>query len=64
MPSLVHMQQGNVKKFKKLMKIVSIGGGNLHIFRTTREISMRYSGKMCFKILIVTKRVFRINAIL
>ena len=32
MTSLVSLQQGNVKKSKKLMKIVNIEEENLHIF--------------------------------
>ena len=33
--SLVCLQQGNAKNFKKLMKLVNIDEENLHIFRTT-----------------------------
>ena len=34
--SLVNVQQENVKKSKKLMKIVNIDEENLHIFPTTQ----------------------------
>ena len=43
--SLVSLQQRNVKKCEKSMKIVNIGGENLHIFWTTWGISIRLSGK-------------------
>ena len=33
--SLVYLQQGNVKKSKKLMKIVNIDEENLHIFKSS-----------------------------
>ena len=33
--SLVSLQQGNVKKSEKLMKIVNIEGENVHIFEMT-----------------------------
>ena len=38
------------------MKLVDIGGENLHIFWTTGQISMKPSGKMWLKIILqVTK---------
>ena len=43
--SLVSLQQGNVKKYKKSLKIVNIEGENLHIFGSTSGISMKFSGK-------------------
>ena len=43
--SLVSLQQGNVKKYKKSLKIVNIEGENLHIFGATSGISMKSSGK-------------------
>ena len=44
--SLVYLQQGNVKKFKKMTKIVITEKENLHIFRTTWGISREFfSGK-------------------
>ena len=46
--SLVHLQQRNVTKSKKLMKIVNIGEENLHIIR----ISMKFPGKMCLMIIL------------
>ena len=46
--SLVYLQQGNVKKSKKVMKIVKINEENLHIFRTTGKISVKVSGKMFY----------------
>ena len=33
--SLVYLQQGNIKKSKKLMTIVNTDEENFHIFRTT-----------------------------
>ena len=44
------MQQGNVKKYKNLMKIVIIDEENLHIFRNIWKISMQLSGKICLMI--------------
>ena len=44
--SWVSLLQGNVKKPEKLMKIVNIDGENLHIFWTTRGISMKFPGKL------------------
>ena len=44
------------KKKKKLMKIVNTDGENLDFFWTTREISMKFSGKMWLMIMLkVTK---------
>ena len=42
--SLVYLQQGNVKKLKKSMKIVNIDEENLHIFGTN-WISMKFLGR-------------------
>ena len=42
---LVSLQQGNVKKSKKSIKIVNIEGENLQIFWTTWEDSMKLSVK-------------------
>ena len=54
--SLVYLQQGNVKKSKELIKIVNTGEENLHIFRTTSGISIKYLGKLCLMIILkVTK---------
>ena len=51
--SLVYLQQRNVTKSKKLMKIVNIGEENLHIIR----ISMKFPGKMCLIIILkITKK--------
>ena len=50
--SLVCLQQGNVEKSKKLMKIVNIDEENLQIFRTTQGISMKFSGKMYLMIIL------------
>ena len=44
--SLASLWEGNVKKSKKLMKIVNIDRENYHIFWTTWRISMNFSGKM------------------
>ena len=44
--SLVSLQQGNVKKSSKSMKIANIGEENLHIFWTRWGIFMIFSGKM------------------
>ena len=46
MLTLVSLQQGNVKKSKKSMKIVSMEGENLHIFWMTWWILMTFSEKM------------------
>ena len=40
--SLVSLQHGNVKKSENSMKIVNIEGEKLHIFGTTRGISMKF----------------------
>ena len=49
---LVYFQQGNLKnKNKKLMKIVNAEKKHLHIFPTTWEISMKFSGKICLMII-------------
>ena len=51
--SLDYLQQRNVTKSKKLMKIVNIGEENLHIIR----ISMKFPGKMCLIIILkITKK--------
>ena len=55
--SLVSLQQGNVNKSKKLMKIVDIEEENLHIFWASWRISMKFSEKMRLMIiLLVTKK--------
>ena len=46
MTSLVSLQQGNVKKYKKMTKIVNIEEENLRVFWTCRGISMKFSRKM------------------
>ena len=54
--SIVYLQQGNVKKSKKLIKLVNIEEGNFHISGTTSGISIKFSGRMCLlTILKVTK---------
>ena len=54
--SLVHLQQLNVKKSLKMMKIVNIDKENLHSLCSTRRTIMIFLGKMCFLILLkVTK---------
>ena len=51
--SLVYLQQRNVTKSKKLMKIVNIGEENL----LTIRISMKFPGKMCLMIILkITKK--------
>ena len=50
--SLVCLQQGNVKKSKKLMKIVNIDKENLQIFRKTQGISKQFSEKMCLMMIL------------
>ena len=40
------------KNLKNLMKIVNTNEKNLHIFRATRRISMKFSGKMCLMIIL------------
>ena len=44
--SLVSLWHGNVKKPKKSMKIADIVREILHIFWTTKGISIKFSGKM------------------
>ena len=54
--SLAFLQQGNVKKSKKLVNVVNIEEENLHIFWTSWEIPMKFSGKMWLMIILkVTK---------
>ena len=48
----------NIKNLWKLMAIANIDRESLHIFWTTLEISMKFSGKMRFMILKVTKKEF------
>ena len=48
--SLAYLQQGNVKKSPKLMKIVNTDEENLHIFRTPSGILMKFSGNICLMI--------------
>ena len=43
--SLISLQQGNVKKSKKAMKIVSIEGESRHLFLTTLGLSMEVAEK-------------------
>ena len=50
--SLVSLQQGNVKKSKKSMKIVNIEGENFQIFWTAQGILMEFSGKMWLMIIL------------
>ena len=50
--SLVSLQQENVKKSEKLMKIVNIEEENLHIFWTRWGISMKFPGKMSLTIIL------------
>ena len=45
-------KQGNVRKSKKLMKIVNTDGENIHIFITTYLMSMKFSGKMYLMIIL------------
>ena len=45
MTSLVLLSQGNIKKSKKLIKIVNIDGENLH---TNWGISMKFLGKITY----------------
>ena len=49
---LVSLQQGNVKKSKKSMKIANIEGQHFHIFWTTQGILMEFSGKMWLMIIL------------
>ena len=41
-----------MKKSDKFMKIVGIDGKNFHIFSTNWGISMKFSGKICFVIIL------------
>ena len=54
---LVSLQQGNVKQFEKLTKIVNTQEDNLHILCTSRKISTKFSGKVWLMIVLkVTKK--------
>ena len=48
----VSLQKGNVKKSKKLIKIVNIEEERLHILRMNWGISMMSSGKMSLMIIL------------
>ena len=50
------MQQGNVKKNKKLIKMVNIDEENLHILKTTRGISVKLSENMYLMIISKSKK--------
>ena len=50
--SLVSLQQGNVKKSEKSMKIVNTKGENVHMIWMAREMSMKFSGKMWLMIIL------------
>ena len=55
--SLVYLQQENVKKSKKLIKLDNTDEENFHIFQTILGISMKLSGKTCLMIILkVTKK--------
>ena len=54
--SLLYVQQGIVKKSKKLMNMVNMNEENLHIFQTTRGVSIKFSTiKMCLWIILKLK---------
>ena len=50
--SLIYLQQGNVKKSKKMMKWANIDEENLHVLLTTRGILMKFSRKISLMILL------------
>ena len=53
---LVFLQQGNIKKSEKIMKIVNTDTENVHIFWTIWGLSIKFSGKMWIMIILkVTK---------
>ena len=53
---LVFLQQGNIKKSEKIMKIVNTDRENVHIFWTIWGLSIKFSGKMWIMIILkVTK---------
>ena len=56
MLTLVSLQQGNVKKYEKSMKIINLEAENLHIFWTTLEASMKISGKMRLMIILKSNK--------
>ena len=62
--SLVYLQQGNVKKSRKI-KGVNIDKENLQL-RMTRKILMRFSGKMFLMtmLIVIKNSLFRVNAML
>ena len=53
--SLVSMQQRNVKKSQKSLKIVNIEGENVHVFWTTSGIAMKFSGNTWLRIILKVK---------
>ena len=53
---LVFLQQGNIKKSEKIMKVVNTDRENVHIFWTIWGLSIKFSGKMWIMIILkVTK---------
>ena len=55
--SLVYLEQANVKKSKKLLKLANIDEENLDVFRMISSISIKLSRKMCLMIILkVTKK--------
>ena len=50
--SLIYLQQGNVKKSKKMMKWANIDEENLHVLLTTRGILMKFSRTISLMILL------------
>ena len=54
--SLVSLLQGNVKISEKLMKTINIDRENLYTFWTTREILMRFSGKLWLVVILNVKK--------
>ena len=52
----VSLQQGNVKKSEKKMKIVNIEEENLRIFWMTWGISMKFSGKVSLMIILKIRK--------
>ena len=49
------------KNKKKMIEIVNIDGGNLHIFWKTWEILMKFSGKLWIMTILKSKKVERLN---
>ena len=55
--SLVYLEQANVKKSKKLLKLDNIDEENLDVFRKISSISIKFSRKMCLMIILKSQKI-------